>query len=62
MGQEKERVGKARLSDVAALAGVSLGSASRAMSIPEAVRPATLLKVRAAAERLGYAPHPAARA
>jgi LacI family transcriptional regulator len=54
--------GKSRLSDVAARAGVSLGTASRAMSMPEAVRAPTLAKVRAAAEELGYTPHLAARA
>ena len=54
--------GKARLSDVAAQAGVSLGSASRALSDPRAGRPTTLAKVRAAADKLGYVPHLAARA
>lgn len=51
-----------RLADVASLAGVSLGSASRALSTPERVRPATLAQVRAAATRLGYVPDAAARA
>lgn len=54
--------GKSRLSDVAVRAGVSLGTASRAMAMPEAVRAPTLAKVRAAAEELGYTPHLAARA
>ena len=62
MAHTVERAGKARLSDVAALAGVSLGSASRALSHPDAVRPAMLAKVRAAADQLGYLPHLAARA
>lgn len=53
---------KPRLKDVAALAGVSLGSASRALSHPEAVRESTRAAVRAAAERLDYAPDLAARA
>lgn len=62
MAGSETKGGKARLSDVAALAGVSLGSASRALSNPDAVRAATLAKVRTAAERLGYVPHLAARA
>lgn len=52
----------ARLLDVAAAAGVSLGSASRALSRPDVVKPATLAKVRAAAAKLGYVPDRAARA
>src|SRR5882757_3827658 len=51
-----------RLADVARLAEVSLGSASRALSIPHAVKPQTLHRVRAAAEKLGYLPDDAARA
>lgn len=51
-----------RLADVARLAEVSLGSASRALSTPQAVKPQTLQRVRAAAERLGYVPDGAARA
>ncbi|EIT70809.1 substrate-binding domain-containing protein [Hydrocarboniphaga effusa] len=54
--------GRPRLIDVARLAGVSLGSASRALSSPDAVRANTLRKVREAAERLGYVPDGAARA
>lgn len=54
--------GRPRLIDVARLAGVSLGSASRALSAPEAVRPQTLRRVREAADRLGYVPDGAARA
>lgn len=54
--------GRPRLVDVAQLAGVSLGSASRALSSPDAVRPNTLRRVREAAERLGYVPDGAARA
>lgn len=57
-----ETGGRPRLIDVARLAGVSLGSASRALSAPEAVRPVTLKRVREAAERLGYVPDGAARA
>ncbi|WP_221793411.1 LacI family DNA-binding transcriptional regulator [Aquisediminimonas sediminicola] len=51
-----------RLADVAKLAGVSLGSASRAMSHPDAVKPKTLAAVRAAAEALQYIPDESGRA
>lgn len=54
--------GRPRLSDVARLAGVSLGSASRALSNPDSVREQTLRRVREAADRLGYVPDGAARA
>lgn len=53
---------KPRLADVARAARVSIGSASRALSMPGAVRPATLAAVRAAATQLGYVPDAAARA
>lgn len=52
----------ATLEDVARLAGVSLGSASRALSIPEAVKPKTLTKVMTAVSQLGYVRNGAARA
>lgn len=54
--------GRPRLIDVARLAGVSLGSASRALSSPDSVRKHTLQRVREAADRLGYVPDGAARA
>jgi LacI family transcriptional regulator len=54
--------GRPRLIDVARLAGVSLGSASRALSSPDAVRKQTLRRVKEASERLGYVPDGAARA
>jgi LacI family transcriptional regulator len=54
--------GRPRLIDVAKLAGVSLGSASRALSSPDAVRAHTLRRVSEAADRLGYVPDGAARA
>lgn len=50
------------LADVAKLAGVSLGSASRALSVPDELRPETLAKVKQAVNKLGYIPHGAARA
>ena len=43
-----------RLLDVAIEAGVSLGAASKAMSRPSEVRPATLAAVSAAVDKLGY--------
>ncbi|MFW5418539.1 LacI family DNA-binding transcriptional regulator [Nocardiopsis sp. CNT-189] len=52
----------ARLDDVAREAGVSASTVSRAMSRPDMVAPATLAKVRGAAERLGFRANPAARA
>lgn len=51
-----------KLRDVARLAGVSLGSASRAISAPDQVRPATLAKVEAAVRELSYVRNGAARA
>jgi LacI family transcriptional regulator len=50
------------LSDVARMAGVSLATASRALSEPELVHPETRERVRAAVGKLGYVPHGAARA
>ncbi|MBB5430101.1 LacI family DNA-binding transcriptional regulator [Nocardiopsis composta] len=52
----------ARLDDVAREAGVSASTVSRAMSRPDMVAPATLARVRDAAERLGFRANPAARA
>jgi LacI family transcriptional regulator len=51
-----------KLEDVARLAGVSPATASRALSRPELVREATLARIRAAVDELGYVPHGAARA
>ena len=53
---------KATLADVANLAGVSLGSASRALSVPEEVKPKTLEKVNQAVAQLGYVRNGAAQA
>ncbi|MPY97049.1 MAG: LacI family DNA-binding transcriptional regulator [Actinophytocola sp.] len=50
----------AKLSDVARIAGVSVSTASRALSHPEMLRPATVKRVRLAARALGYAPNAAA--
>ncbi|MDO9436696.1 substrate-binding domain-containing protein [Hydrogenophaga sp.] len=55
-------VSRPKLEDVARLAGVSLGSASRALSVPDQVKPDTLLKVQRAVEQLGYVRNGAAQA
>jgi DNA-binding LacI/PurR family transcriptional regulator len=52
----------ARLEDVAREAGVSASTVSRALSRPDMISEATRARVLAAAERLGYRHHPAARA
>jgi LacI family transcriptional regulator len=52
----------ATIKDVARLAGVGLGTASRVVSGKGAVSPATQAKVRAAIEELGFRPSHAARA
>lgn len=52
----------ASLADVAALAGVSSGTVSRALSRPEMISEATRRRVLEAADRLGYVANGAARA
>ncbi len=47
---------------VAAAAGVSIATVSRAINTPSAVAEPTLSRVRAAIEQLGYAPNPLAQA
>ena len=51
----------ARISEVAALAGVSTATVSRAFTAPEMLRPATLARVEEAVRRTGYTPHQPAR-
>jgi LacI family transcriptional regulator len=53
---------RATLADVARLAEVSLGSASRALSAPNQVKARTLARVRHAVEQLGYVRNGAAQA
>lgn len=52
----------ATIKDVARLAGVGLGTASRVVSGKGSVSPATLAKVKAAIDELGFRPSHAARA
>ncbi|MFE6159308.1 LacI family DNA-binding transcriptional regulator, partial [Streptomyces sp. NPDC056486] len=52
----------ATLLDVARAAGVSKATASRALQRPELVAESTRLRVREAADRLGFHPNAAARA
>lgn len=52
---------KVTLADVASEAGVSLGSASKALSSPEKVKPATLKIVLDTVERMGYVRNGVAR-
>ncbi len=47
--------------EVAAAAGVSVGTVSNVLNRPDAVRPETVAKVRAAIRQLGYVPNAAAR-
>ena len=54
--------GRVTLSDVAGVAGVSPITVSRALRGERAVDPELVMRVKAAAERLGYMPDPAARA
>ncbi|MBL8588614.1 MAG: LacI family DNA-binding transcriptional regulator [Methylobacteriaceae bacterium] len=53
---------RVRLADVARHAGVSPATVSRAISQPDLLSPETLVRVRRAAETLGYRPDAAARA
>ena len=52
----------AKLADVARLAHVSTATVSRALTLPEKVKPATVARIRQAVETLGYVAHGAARA
>ena len=54
--------GRVTLADVAGVAGVSPITVSRALRGERAVDPSLVARVKAAADRLGYVPDPAARA
>jgi LacI family transcriptional regulator len=58
----RENGRKVLLKDVAAAAGVSVTTASRALSEPQKVQTDTLARIEAAARKLGYMPNGAARA
>lgn len=62
MATMNSEIRRPTLEDVAKLAGVSLGSASRALSVPDQVKPKTLAQVQRAVEELGYVSNGAARA
>lgn len=51
----------ARIEDVAAMAGVSIATVSRALSMPGKLKPATLARVEAAVRQTSYTPNLAAR-
>jgi LacI family gluconate utilization system Gnt-I transcriptional repressor len=60
--QRHRATGRVTLADVAAAAGVSSMTASRALRGTRAVDPTLVERVRAASDKLGYVPDPAARA
>jgi LacI family gluconate utilization system Gnt-I transcriptional repressor len=53
----RKNVEFARMSDIAERAGVSLMTVSRALRLPSKVAPATLAKIQAVANELGYVPN-----
>lgn len=61
-GGKARGTGRTTLEQVAALAGVSIMTASRALSQPQLVSEATRAKVEQAVDELGYVPNRAARA
>ena len=61
-GGKARGTGRTTLEQVAALAGVSIMTASRALSQPQLVSEATRAKVEQAVGELGYVPNRAARA
>ncbi len=62
MTEEIQRLGKARLIDVANAAGVSIATASRALSKPHMVKPELRHQVERAIKNLNYRPDRLARA
>ena len=62
MTKKEARRGSPTISGVAAEAGVSPATVSRAFSRPDLLTPATVKKVMKVAERLGYVPNQVARA
>ena len=62
MGRKHIKPGKVRLTEVAALAGVSPITVSRFFRNPDTVSPGRRLRIESAAKDLGYVPNLAARA
>jgi LacI family transcriptional regulator len=60
--EPRSEAGVARIADVARLAGVSVGTVSKALNGLSTVHPVLREKVIAAAAELGYQPHPLAQA
>jgi alanine racemase len=56
-----QRIGRARIADVAREAGVSKTAVSFAFNSPDRLAPDTATRIREVAEALGYRPHPVAR-
>ena len=61
LARTKQPMKRVSVNDVAAAAGVAIGSVSRALNGAKHVSPVLRAKVRIAAEQLGYTPHRAAR-
>ena len=60
-GQPTDRAARVTAREVAALAGVSLGTVSNVMNRPDKVAPETLRRVKEASERLGWTLHQGAK-
>src|SRR5207237_6883614 len=54
--RQRRGTGRARITDVAKLAGVAPITVSRALNAPDSVAGATLRRVQQAIDRLGYVP------
>jgi len=60
--EDRVRIRRAGVTDIAREAGVSIATVSRAMNQPALVQPATLTRIREVATRLGYVPNRKAQA
>jgi len=61
MARQKRSVAPASVKDVASLAGVSVGTVSNVLNVPERVSPVLVERVNSAIEHLGYVRNEAAR-
>lgn len=61
MARQKRSVAPASVKDVASLAGVSVGTVSNVLNVPERVSPVLVERVNSAIEQLGYVRNEAAR-